>query len=295
MSKFYGCGNPIPLGIKGLKLLDLGSGSGRDCYVAAKLVGETGSVIGIDMTDEQLDVSRKYIDSYTKTLGYSKPNLDFKKGYIEFLEKAGIEKNSLGMVISNCVVNLSPNKEQVLSSVFNVLKQGGEFHFSDVYCDRRLTEEVRNHRVLFGECISGALYINDFIRLCHKCGFTDPRVLSISEFSVNDEDLKAVVGPARFYSITYRLFKLGNLETKCEDYGQSVIYHGTIDKDAYQLDDHHRFENGRPYLICGNTAAMLSETWLKPHFTVSGDKTTHYGQYASVPLATSTTTGSGCC
>lgn len=88
MAKFYGCGAPLPLGIQGLRVLDLGSGTGRDCYICANLVGESGSVIGVDMTDEQLAVANKYTDSYCKDLGYKKTNLRFVKGHIEYLDQA---------------------------------------------------------------------------------------------------------------------------------------------------------------------------------------------------------------
>lgn len=247
------------------------------------------------MTQEQLKVAKDHIDSYTKKLGYSKPNLHFVEGYIEFLEKAGIKKDTIDLVISNCVVNLSPNKKQVLQSVWNVLKAGGEFHFSDVYCDRRLPEEIRNHKVLFGECIAGALYIEDFIRLCHQTGFIDPRILSKTEFQVTNQELKDILGPAKFYSITFRLFKLENLETKCEDYGQIAYYLGTIGKDGYQLDDHHYFETKKPVLVCGNTASMVSETWLKSHFKVVGERETHFGLFDCSDSINLKTFGSGGC
>jgi SAM-dependent methyltransferase len=281
-SKFYGCGNPIPLGIQGLHILDLGSGSGRDDYIAAKLVGPEGSVTGIDMTDEQLEVANRYVEEYCcKTLGYTKPNLKFVKGYIEFLEEAGIPKQSMDMVISNCVVNLSPNKKQVLQSVYNVLKQGGEFYFSDVYCDRRLPQAVRDDPILYGECLGGALYINDFLALCKQIGFADPRIVSQSNIDIGDEQLQDLIGEARFSSITFRLFKLDNLEPNCEDYGQVAVYKGTIPgyKSKYMLDDHHIFETGKPALVCGNTASMLSETWLKKYFTVTGDRSVHFGVF----------------
>jgi ubiquinone/menaquinone biosynthesis C-methylase UbiE len=282
VSKFYGCGNPIPSGgIEGLNILDLGSGSGRDCYIAANLVGAQGTVTGVDMTDEQLEVARKYVDEYcVKQLNYPKPNLRFVKGYIEFLEQAGIEANSMDLVISNCVVNLSPNKKQVLKSVYQVLKKGGEFYFSDIYCDRRLPEKARNHELLFGECIAGALYIGDFKRLCRETGFEDPRILSSSPVSLDDE-IKELTGEANFYSITYRLFKLDNLEPQCEDYGQIAVYRGTIPGyyHSYMLDDHHKFENGKPVLVCGNTASMLSDTWLGKHFSVLGNRIVHFGLF----------------
>lgn len=284
-SKFYGCGNPIPLGIHGLSLLDLGCGSGRDCYIASKLVGPNGSVIGIDMTEEQLQVAKAHVEDYTKLLNYSRPNLKFVQGFIEFLTDADIPENSVDMVISNCVVNLSPNKKQVLSGVYSVLKEGGEFYFSDVYCDRRLPEHVRNHDVLLGECIAGALYIGDFIRLCRETGFMDPRQISKTEFKITHPNLKDAIGEARFYSITYRLFKLKDLEMQCEDYGQFAIYNGKMEGNlhSYTLDDHHKFEKGKPVLVCGNTASMLSETWLSKYFTVCGNRDTHYGLFPCGP------------
>ena len=221
MSKFYGCGTPLPLGIGGLAVLDLGSGSGRDCYLASKFVGETGKVIGLDMTDAQLDVARSHVAEYTETLGYAAPNMEFKKGFIERIPESGVEKESVDIVISNCVVNLSPDKSAVLKGAYDVLKKGGEFHFSDVYCNRRLPEHVRDHEVLWGECVAGAMYTQDFVRAANEVGFGDVRVLERSEVVVTDPRLADICGEARFCSITYRLFKLpGMLETICEDYGQ---------------------------------------------------------------------------
>jgi arsenite methyltransferase len=281
IEKFYGCGTPIPLGIKGCNVLDLGSGSGRDCYIAANIVGQEGNVIGVDMTDQQLQVANEHVQEYMTKLKYNRTNLRFVKGYIEELQKLDIEPGTIDLVISNCVVNLSPNKKAVLEGVYHLLKEGGEFYFSDVYCDRRLSQEVRQHKVLYGECISGALYVNDFIRLCHQVGFLDPRIISQTEITVEDEELRDITGNAKFYSITYRLFKLNSLETLCEDYGQYAVYLGNIPglKWSYKLDDHHEFETNKPTLVCGNTASMLSETWLKPYFKVVGTREVHYGLF----------------
>jgi len=303
--KFYGCGSPLPMGIEGLSLLDLGSGSGQDCYLSCALVGPKGYVTGVDMTDEQLEVANKHVGAYTAALGYPKPNMSFNKGYIEFLDKAGVAPESQDMVISNCVINLSPDKRKVLEGVYTVLKPGGELYFSDVYCDRRLPDHIRNHEVLLGECIAGALYTEDFKRICHQVGFADPRQLDIAPVTVSNPELQAILGNAKFYSITYRCFKLPSLETLCEDYGQVAYYKGTIPNNlhSYALDDHHVFETGKPMLVCGNTASMLSETRLKPHFEVVGNRDTHYGLFPCGPKPAAAAaagpecgqSGGGCC
>ncbi|EFJ44058.1 hypothetical protein VOLCADRAFT_95757 [Volvox carteri f. nagariensis] len=329
--KFYGCGNPIPTGIEGLRVLDLGCGSGRDCYVAAKLVGEKGTVTdmtihmsdSVDMTPPQLDVARAHCKSYCcETLGYGQPNMQFVQGEIEYLDRAGIEDESVDLIISNCVINLSPDKARVLSESYRVLAPGGEMHFSDVYCDRRLPAAIRTHPVLLGECLAGALYVNDFIRLCRKVGFTDPRQLECEEITLHDPELRDLVGEARFYSITYRkIFGEGperllrGFRTRPKFLGTLVaVYKGTLPgcPHAYDLDDHHRppglrfkfvsfitvpssllpcpapllcrppppsFVTNKPMLVCGNTASMVGETWLRPHFTVIGDRAVHFGQF----------------
>ena len=300
-AKYYGCGSPTPQGIDGLRVLDLGSGSGRDCYVAAALVGASGAVTGVDMTDGQLDVANKHAKSYcVDVLNYESQNMTFKKGTIEDLKAAGVEDATQDLIISNCVVNLSPDKPAVLSEAWRVLADGGEFYFSDVYCDRRLPEDIRAHPVLLGECLGGAMYVEDFRRLCVRTGFTDPRVLEGHEIEVLDPALRELLGEAKFYSITYRLFKVpGRLESICEDYGQYVVYKGTIDghPHAYSLDDHHRIEKNKPFLVCGNTASMLGETWLGKHFDVFGDRSVHYGAFdcGGPPVAMPGGDGSGAC
>jgi arsenite methyltransferase len=183
-------------------------------------------------------------------------------------------------------------------------------YFSDVYCDRRLPESVRKHELLWNECIAGAMYTNDFLSLARSIGFTDPRVLTEAPIEVLDPKLKDIVGNARFMSITYRLFKLKDLDAQCEDYGQLAVYNGTVaeDKHKYVLDNHHVFETNKPALVCGNTAAMLQDSWLAPHFTVTGDRSTHYGVFdcsiptsslgpsTSVPVTKQTPAcGSSCC
>jgi arsenite methyltransferase len=192
--------------------------------------------------------------------------------------------------VSNCVVNLSPDKAAVMAGVQRLLKPGGEFYFSDVYANRRVPEAVRNDPVLYGECLGGALYWNDFLRLARGAGFIDPRLVDDRPLSVTDPALAAKLGNLRFYSATYRLFKLDGLEDACEDHGQAVIYQGSIPHlpHGFMLDKHHAIETGRVFPVCGNTFRMLHDTRFAKHFQFIGDFSQHFGLFegcgSSIPF-----------
>ena len=279
LSKYYGCGLTIPFDLKGLKILDLGSGSGRDCYIASKLVGQEGEVIGIDMTDEQLAVANKHIDYHTEKFGYKYSNIKFIKGNIDNLGDLGLEKESFDLIISNCVINLAVDKQKVLNDAYGLLKPGGEMYFSDVYSDRRIGESLQKDPVLWGECLSGALYWNDFLNVAKKSGFTDPRVVESHSVTVENEEIEAKVGDIKFFSVTYRLFKIDGLESDCEDYGHAVRYKGSIEgkPHSYDLDDHHNFPKRKMIAVCGNSYKMLHDTRLAKHFDFFGTWDNHFG------------------
>jgi len=298
--RFYGCGSPFPPALEGRTVLDLGCGSGRDVYLLSHLVGPGGKVIGIDMTDEQLAVARRHVDYHTQMYGYTHPNVEFVQGYIEDLAAAGIADAAVDLVVSNCVVNLSPDKRRVLREIFRVLKPGGELYFSDVYADRRIPAALQQDPVLFGECLSGALYLEDFRRLMDELGCADFRTMSQTPIAIGNADIERRIGMIGFSSITVRAFKLA-LEDRCEDYGQVAVYAGTIPDQphVFVLDDHHRLETGRPLRVCGNTAAMLSQTWYAPHVEIRGDTSRHFGLFdcapAAAPAAVACPPGGGCC
>lgn len=292
LARYYGCGLVVPEHLRGLRVLDLGCGSGRDVYALAQLVGERGEVVGVDMTPEQLAVARAHVDWHTQRFGYSKPNVHFLMGYIEALGELGLEPGSFDVIVSNCVVNLSMDKHAVLKGVFDLLKPGGEFYFADVYADRRLPVALRDDPVVYGECLGGALYWGDFLNLAKSAGFTDPRLVTSRPLAITDAAVAAKTGAARFYSATYRLFRIEGLEAACEDYGQAVIYKGDLAEapHVFDLDGHHAIEKGRIFPVCGNTWRMLKNSRFAPFFDYIGNFETHYGVFpgcgTSNPLAT---------
>ena len=161
-----GCGDPITLASlqPGQTVLDLGSGGGIDCFMAAKKVGETGHVIGVDMTAEMLEKAR----ANQTRLGFN--TVDFRLGEIEHLPVAD---KSVDVIISNCVINLSPDKPQVFREAFRVLKSGGRLAVSDIVTDGPLPQEVKDSMSAWAGCVAGALDLKEYIDALKAAGFTN--------------------------------------------------------------------------------------------------------------------------
>ncbi|XP_065263749.1 arsenite methyltransferase [Emys orbicularis] len=267
VSRYYGCGLVIPECLETCWILDLGSGSGRDCYMLSKLVGEKGHVTGIDMTDAQVEVAKKHVDYHMKKFGYQVPNVDFIHGYMEKLGDAGLKDESYDIVISNCVINLSPDKRAVLQEAYRVLKAGGEMYFSDVYASCDLPEDIRKHRVLWGECLGGALWWKDLYRIAEEVGFCPPRLVTASRITINNKELESVVGDCQFVSATFRLFKVpkkGPAE-RCQ-----VIYNGGITGHEKELefDASFTFKEGDVVEVDAETAAILRSSRFAEEFLI---------------------------
>lgn len=293
-ARHYGCGCPVPQDdLKGLRVLDLGSGAGVDAFILSKQIGPDGFVYGIDMTDEQLEVAIRHIPIVMERFGYSHPNVRFYKDFIEVAES--IPDDSIDLIISDCVINLSPRKDLVFKTIHRVLKEGGEFYVSDIAADRRVPESIRNNTEMVAECLGGAEYEHDWFDVMKECGFPDPRTVSRMEVQ------RDVLGePIVFYSMTVRGFKFAEpLDRRCEDYGQIATYLGTVPQQPsrFVFDDHHAFEARRPTAVCRNTARMLQDTRLGRHFQVT-DPIKHFGLFAcGTPVSTSTTDSAkgSCC
>ena len=311
IAKYYGCGLCLPnYDLTGKSVLDLGCGAGRDVYIASQLVGKDGRVVGVDMTTEQLDAAREQQEFHAEKFGFA--NTEFHQGYLESLDEIdALEKGSFDVIISNCVINLCTDKPAVLKACYELLKPGGEMYFSDVYANRRVPKTLQENPLLWGECLSGALYWNDFQNMAKRAGFPDPRLVEDAPITIQNPQVQAMVDSEghqslEFYSATYRLFKMDHLEPACEDYGQAVIYKGTIPRaeSGWLLDKGHYFETGKIHPVCGNTWYMCENQ--KEHFEFIGDFARHYGIFegcgSSMPYSKQATSsgkgsdgGGSCC
>lgn len=241
LDKYYGCGSPIPDGLSGTTILDLGCGTGKDCFLASVISGKNGKVIGVDMTDEQLEVASRSISYHKRTFPESSP-VEFKKGYIEDLKSIGIEDESIDVVISNCVVNLSNDKQKVFNEIHRVLKNGGEVHISDIFTNFKLGQAARDNKVLVGECMGNALDINTFIDLMKNAGFN--RIFPVETRYIPVDGIPPeIIDPSiKFYSVTFSAFKVNNI---IDDWkGNWVKYIGNIDHCENELDFdlYHKFK-----------------------------------------------------
>jgi arsenite methyltransferase len=301
-NRYYGCGLILPEALDGAQILDLGCGAGRDCYVLSRLAGAQGRVVGVDMTLEQLKVARAHRDYHAAQFGYSDSNVEFIHADIERLDETALEDDRFDLIVSNCVINLATDKRAVLDQAHRLLKSGGEMYFADVYSDRRVPDELKIDRELYTECLSGALYCNDFLALAKMAGFADPRLVTDRPLTIEAPTLRQKVGDIRFFSATYRLFKLDQLEPAAEDYGQTVCYLGNIPHhpDRLVLDKQHIFEAGETKAVSGNTCMMLAESRFAPYFEFHGDMHNHAGRFpesgAGLPFdQLQGPSGKGCC
>lgn len=173
-----GCGNPLAFAIirKGDTVLDLGSGAGFDCFLASEKVGPEGKVIGVDMTDQMIKKARENAQKG----GYR--NVEFRLGEIENLP---VEDKSIDIVISNCVINLSPDKDQVFSEAYRVLKPGGSLMISDIVLTQELPASIKHNISAYVSCVSGAIIKDDYLELIKKSGFIDIKVLEEINYPIS--------------------------------------------------------------------------------------------------------------
>lgn len=175
----YGCGNPAEFVREGETVLDLGSGGGKICYIAAQIVGVQGRVIGVDMNDEMLALAEKYRDEIGQRLGYH--NVEFRKGRIQDLQF--VADDSIDVVLSNCVLNLvrPEDKEQLFTEMFRVVRRGGRVAISDIVSDKDVPEIMQSDPELWSGCISGAYREDKFLAAFERAGFQDAQIVKRDE------------------------------------------------------------------------------------------------------------------
>ncbi|NTV12870.1 MAG: methyltransferase domain-containing protein [Desulfobulbaceae bacterium] len=240
-SRSYGCGSPVQDAAPqpGEVLVDLGSGSGVECFLAAAQVGPTGKVFGIDMTPEMLRLARESQVSVAAKLGYH--NVEFRQG---FLEAIPLPDNSADVVISNCVINLSPDKRTTFHEIHRVLKPGGRLVVSDIVTDTAIPISIKNNAKFRGECLGGALQQEQLLAMLRAAGFTESRLLR--RFPYRRE------GGTSFHSLTYSCKKaVSPRETV------AVIYRGPL--AALLSESGDLIFPGRPTLMAAPLAAQLSD------------------------------------
>ena len=289
IEKDYGCGDPSKHLKEGETVLDLGSGGGKICYIASQVVGKKGTIIGVDMTDDMLDLANKYKKEVGDKIGYH--NVEFRKGHIQDLklnlnemdlyiknhkiessedisklnqfmeiqkkENPLIEDNSIDVIVSNCVLNLvDPNqKKQMFNEMFRVLKNGGRCVISDIVSDEVSPEHLMNDEELWSGCISGALEEHDFLKAFEDSGFHGIEILSY------DKEPWQIVEGIEYKSMTVVAYK--GKQGPCLERNQAVIYKGPW--KAVIDDDGHTLYRGERMAVCDKTYHIYQSEAYQDH------------------------------
>jgi len=255
LARAYGCGSPIGLARvgEGEVVLDLGSGAGIDCFIAARKTGPTGMVIGLDMTDRMLEIANESRRLVAENLGYDA--VRFLKG---FMEAIPLQDKSVDLITSNCVINLSPDKKQVFREMWRVLKDHGRIVVSDIVSQEETPEHFRADERLWGECLGGALSEEEFHSFLEQAGFYGLQTLKRTFWREVDGH--------RFLSVTVRGYKFEKREG-CAYTGQRAIYHGPF--KAVMDEEGHLFLRHEPVAVCTDTAEKLRHPPYRGFFTVA--------------------------
>lgn len=283
LDRDYGCGDPSRYVREGDVVLDLGSGGGKICFIASQIVGPKGKVIGVDMTDEMLDLANENAPIIAERVGYA--NVEFRRGHIEDLkldldqlnswlaknpvksssdmekmeaeilrlksEMTMIPDNSVDVIVSNCVLNLvsDTKKKQLFSEMFRVLKVGGRVAVSDIISDEESPESLKNDDRLWSGCISGALTEMGFIEALEEAGFHG---ITVDKFEAEPWQIVAGI---EYRSATYLAYK--GKQGECLEGNQAVIYRGPFKQ--VQDDDGHVFVRGERSAVCVKTFKLMQE------------------------------------
>jgi ubiquinone/menaquinone biosynthesis C-methylase UbiE len=291
IEKDYGCGDPSKWVKSGETVLDLGSGTGKICFIASQVVGAKGKVIGVDMTDDMLEVANRNAPIIAERIGYG--NVEFRKGRIQDLaldldllgkelevhpvasatdflkldeiaealriKQPLVETYSIDVVVSNCVLNLvePEQKPKLFREIFRVLRQGGRAVISDIVSDEPVPEAMREDAHLWSGCISGALTEQGFLEAFEEAGF-----YGIELVKFETQPWQTVEG-IEFRSVTVQAFK--GKQGPCFEHNQAVVYQGPF--KSVLDDDGHRFDRGVRAAVCDKTFNLLQSGPYAGHFS----------------------------
>lgn len=252
----YGCGTPA--GLKtvrpGETVLDIGSGGGIDCFEASRLVGLSGQVIGIDITDTMLEIARRNAPIVASNLGFASTNVDFRKGTADAMP---VDDNTIDLIISNCVINLAPDKRKVFREMFRVTKPGGRFTISDILSDQTVPQYLVHDAEKWGACLSGALTLADYTTGMVEAGFLGIHLIKFSPWQVIDG--------IHFFSVTLTGYKL-----PAHSPGPTVRYATLRGPFSRVVDERGTsYQRGIPQSIGPDTALLLSQPPFASYFVLS--------------------------
>ena len=279
----YGCGTPA--GLKtvqaGETVLDIGSGGGIDCFEASRLVGPTGRVIGIDMTDTMLEIARKNASIVAANLGYSASNVEFRKGLADAMP---VDDGAINLIISNCVINLAPDKRKVFREMYRVAKPGGRFTISDIVSDQTVPQYLVHDTQKWGDCLSGALTLTDYMSGMTAAGFVGIHLVKFSSWRVIDG--------IHFFSVTLTGYKLAPATTA------SSVRYATLRGPFSRLVDERgmAYHRGIPQSITPEEALLLSVPPFAEHFLLTTEPVpldNHDPRWSPVPPADTPCTWQG--
>jgi SAM-dependent methyltransferase len=255
LNSSYGCGTPAGIDTvqPGEIVLDIGSGAGLDCFIASRLVGPSGRVIGVDMTDSMLALARRNAPIVANNLGYESPNVEFRKGTADALP---LDDSSVDVIISNCVINLAPDKRRVFREMFRVLKPGGRFTISDIVADQTVPQYLVHDEERWGNCLSGALPVADYLWGLCEAGFLAVHQKAFRPWQVIDG--------IHFLSLTLTGYKLAS---STRSSGLFATLCGPFSRIVTELGQ--SFERGVPEPVTPLTARLLQLPPLAEHFVLS--------------------------